>query len=148
MFGPAPPAPTEDDSKHYPGSKKVRRSVSGVSADPWEHYPHIEMLSNGQSKRFYTVGVLATALGKSSQTIRKWEGKGYIPKSQYRFPGRSSDTHHRKEGQRRLYTREQIEGVVSIARETGLLNGEGRTAKILGSGFPEKVTALFKELRR
>lgn len=148
MFGPAPPEPTEDDPTRYPGSKQVRRAVSGVSADPWDSYPHIEMLHNGETKRFYTVGILAKALGKSSQTIRKWENWGYIPRSQYRFPGRSSSTHHRKEGQRRLYTREQIEGVVSVAYETGVLTTEGKANNVGSSGFPEKVTALFEELKR
>lgn len=132
----------------YPGSTKTRRAVSGESTDPWESLPHHEFLVKGVLTRFYGIGVLATMLQRKPQTIRKWENAGYLPAPRFRFPGASS-VNNRREGQRRLYTREQIEGVVAIARRTGVLVAEGnRGADVGSSTFPADTHALFDLLRR
>lgn len=140
--GIAPPGSTAveeqpDDDVHYPGSKQVRRAVA-APVDTWADYPYVELTLKGVLTRFYSVGVLAERLERKPPAIRKWERLGYIPSSDYRSPGRT------KNGQRRLYTRAQIEGLVDIAREEGLIGASNRN--VSATAFPARAAALFKEL--
>lgn len=100
----------------------------------------IELTVRGRLVHFYTVGTLAAALDRKPPAIRKWERLGYIPYSTWRTPGR---TEH---GQKRLYTREEIEGIVKIAREEGLIGDANRN--VSATNFPERVRKLFKELNQ
>lgn len=129
----------DSESDYYPGSKRKRRAVSG-SKDPWDHVPHVDLLVRGSPHRFYTVGVLAAALDRKPPSMRKWERLGYLPDSGFRSPSKSV------KGQRRLYTKEQIEGVVRIATEEGLM-GE-TNPNIAGTAFPARCAKLFKELKK
>lgn len=124
----------------YPGSKKVRKAVAAAPVDPWEEYPYVELNVRGVSTRLYMVGTLAELLERKPPTIRKWERLGYIPQSPYVSPAR---THH---GQKRLYTREAIEGIVKIAKEEGITGESNRN--VSGTRFPERVSQLFEELRK
>jgi hypothetical protein len=104
----------------YPGRRKpVNRGtkktpVSDISV--WDTRP-IKYLVNGEVQEFYTISNLASALGYSVQSIRAWEDKGLLPRSPFRSPrtkrpvagGRSNKG-------KRLWTREQIEGIVRLAR--------------------------------
>lgn len=137
-------APTSDDpypddtgSEFYPGSKRKRRAVVG-KVDPWAELPHMDLTVRGEPRRFYGVGVLAQMLGRKPPAVRKWERLGYIPESRYRSPGRG------QHGQRRLYTREQIEGLVALAKEEGLIGDSIRN--VSATNFPARAAALFKEL--
>ena len=144
------PHPDDDDPDRYPGSKQVRRALSGESADPWEHYPHVVMIVRGTERRFYALGLLASLLERKPSTIRKWESLGHIPRATWRFPGGASATNagKRREGQRRLYTREQIEGLVRLARSTGVVPAPGVPPRnVGGTEFPDRARALFEELR-
>lgn len=134
---PDPETHTDGQSVTYPGSKKKRRAVA-VPIDTWADYPFTELLLRGDMVRFYAVGVLSEKLERLPPTIRKWERLGYIPPSDYRSPGRT------KAGQRRLYTRAQIEGLVDIAREEGLLGESIRN--VSATQFPQRAADLFKEL--
>ncbi|HET7110146.1 MAG TPA: MerR family transcriptional regulator [Gemmatimonadales bacterium] len=69
-------------------------------------------------REFYTVGQLAAALHRSPVTIRKWERLGYIPIASFRTPGQV------RQKARRLYSREQLEIIVSIAADEGLMDGK------------------------
>lgn len=129
--------PAEEDV-HYPGSKKVRRAVA-KPPDPWDSLPHLDLPYKGETRRFYTVGVLAEKLGRQPQAIRKWERLGYLPMTRYRTNSR------RVNGQKRLYTREQIEGIVRIATEEGVIGGE-TNRNVSATEFPAKVAKLFKSL--
>lgn len=138
----APPASApahEAPADYYPGSKKKRKAVTGAASGPWEDIPYVELTVKGKPRRFYSVGVLADALDRKPPAIRKWERLGYIPESRFRSPGRG------KHGQRRLYTREQIEGLVELAKEEGLVGEANRN--ISATDFPARAAKLFKELK-
>jgi hypothetical protein len=106
--------------------------------DPWEDIPYVELTLRGVPTRFYGVRVLAEKLGRLPAAIRKWERHGYLPETPYRSPGLT--TH----GQRRMYTRAQIEGLVDIARDEGLL----RARRHVGTtNFPARAAKLFEELK-
>jgi hypothetical protein len=87
-------------------------------------------------REFFTVGQLAAALGRRSVTIRKWEREGIIPAPT--FNAESSDPR----GRRRLYGREQVEGIVRIAAEEGILDSP--KAAITKTRFTERVSELFR----
>lgn len=71
--------------------------------------PYREFSVNGEARRFYTVGSLAKALGKSQVTIRSWEQKGWLPQAAWRTPPPQNPQLPGKQvkGQR-LYTKEQL----------------------------------------
>lgn len=134
-----PPGEARDEQDvHYPGSKQVRRAVAGPR-DPWADTPHFVLTLKGVDTRFYPISVLAEKLERQAPTVRKWERLGYIPPTPYRTPSRD------KRGQRRLYTRAQIEGLVAIAREEGITGESNRN--VSNTGFPERAAVLFKELQ-
>ncbi|MEU4534306.1 MerR family transcriptional regulator [Streptosporangium sp. NPDC023825] len=71
-------------------------------------------LVGGRKTELYTIGQLATMLGRSPVTLRAWERKGHIPPTPLRrnFEG--------TRGGRRLYTKAQVLGIVHAARITGV----------------------------
>jgi hypothetical protein len=130
----------------YPGSTRpiVRHpnrlhTKAAPSAADWDAKPRKYVVA-GVETEFYTLGNLAQALGRQSVTIRKWEREGIIPKSTYQSPGRDDDPR----GRRRLYTREQIEGIVRIAHEEGVLVSHQKPLK--ATNFTVRVVDLFKRL--
>lgn len=133
--------PTADvQDEYYPGSKKKRRAVTG-KVDPWGKVPSVTLAYKGAPRTFYSIGVLAEFLNRLPPTVRKWERLGYIPESRYRSVGRG------KHGKKRLYTREQIEGLVAIAKEEGLLDDVNTNRNVSSTHFPEKAKRLFEELK-
>lgn len=54
----------------------------------------------GKKTTLYNIGALATAIGRTSQTIRKWEIAGTIPPTPF------------KQGNKRLYCTEQVDALV------------------------------------
>jgi hypothetical protein len=105
----------------------------------WDAKPRKYVVA-GVSTEFFTVGNLASALGRQAVTIRKWEREGVIPKSTYQSPGRDDDPR----GRRRLYTREQVEGIVKIAAEEGVLVSHQKP--LSRTQFSSRVIDLFKRL--
>jgi DNA-binding transcriptional MerR regulator len=71
-------------------------------------------------------------------TLRLWEREGIIPKATYQINSES------KNGRRRLYTREQVEGLVKLAVEEGILISHQRA--IGGTQFTTRSIELFKQL--
>lgn len=67
---------------------------------------------NGENYELFPVGVLAEELGRTSQTVRKWEIAGVLPDSLFK-----------DKMQRRYYTREQINVIVRTAEECNLKQG-------------------------
>jgi hypothetical protein len=131
-------------TEYYPGSKRpiVRHPnrVESEAPDPdrWDAKPKIFPV-NGVDTEFFTVGQLALALGgRQPVTIRKWERTGVIPKATFNKP--SEDPR----GKRRLYSRAQVEGMIRIAEEEGLLRKHSKP--ITQTNFKERVLALFREL--
>lgn len=126
----------------YPGSTKKRKAVATVKAAPdpqedrWDATPYIKTV-DGEQVEFFFVGALGKALTRSSNTIRRWIEDGTIPQARYRI---NSDSIR---GQRRLWTREQVEGMRRIAREEGLFDGKN----VGGTSFTSRVKELFRTLK-
>lgn len=54
----------------------------------------------GKETTLYNIGYLAEAIGRTSQTVRKWEVAGTLPPTPF------------KQGNKRLYSKEHVEVVV------------------------------------
>lgn len=131
---------------YYPGSsKKIAKPLRAVPDtaelpvnNDWSASPRTYVV-NGVEYEFFSIGDLAAALDRRPGTIRLWERQGFIPEGL-----RSPSTHEGK--RQRIYTRPQIEGIVRIAAEEGIL-GEARP-RIDKTAFKERVLDLFLELAR
>ena len=134
----------------YPGSKRTVRDYStaedanAVVPDPGADLgPEVrdsrgrEVTVGGQSTWF--TGTLARMLNRQPKTIYDWLRKDIIPDTPFRMPGRSDPR-----GQRRLYTRAQITGLMTIAYEERVLYDMHR--KLSETRFTERAWALFEEL--
>lgn len=128
----------------YPGSKRriptERTAPKAVVEEGWDAHP-VMLKVKGESKEFFTVGMLAVALGRRPSTIREWEAHGIIPKARYRTA--ASDPAKQK----RLYTRRQVEGMVRIALEEGLMTASragGLRRGQIPRRFTERVLELFR----
>ena len=138
---------TELVKEYYPGSRKpIDRLPTPTSqnhggyygVDPgWDNKPR-EYTMNGVKQDFFTIGQLALALGRRPVTMRLWEREGIIPKATYQV---SSETAN---GRRRLYSRAQIEGLVVIAIEEGIIISHQRP--ISATNFTARAVELFKNL--
>ena len=70
------------------------------------------VLPNGQKIELFYIGTLASALGRSTNAIRKWEIAGVIP-----------DPCFKDERGRRLYSQEQIDTIVHCAEKAKIKQG-------------------------
>lgn len=129
-----------------PGKRKPINRTQEESAlsmdEPWDSKPLVYFVG-GKPQEFFPISALAHAIGKASVTIRSWENKGLLPPSPYRSPKPRKETIPGVSPKgRRLWTREQIEGILDIARQEGvILNGKPPTEK-----FAHRVAMLFREL--
>lgn len=65
--------------------------------------------NTGQTKKLYTIGALASALGKKQVTIRSWEQKGWLPTVSYRTPVPQREQIPGKTPKgKRLYSQDQV----------------------------------------
>ena len=132
-------------TEFYPGSSRKKRQYT----EPEPEKPELDELPdlgkpsyylvNNQPMALYRIGSLARALNRRSVTVRKWEQEGIIPVSAYKMPGRDS------RGQRRLYSKEQIETLRRIAYEEGVLlpNEGGQWKHIEKTNFKERAAKAF-----
>ena len=141
------PFSTFDDLHDWPGKKRpVNRPEPEKKGPPdplaWDIKP-VVYVHGGVSREFFTIGHLADAFGRSPVTIRSWESKGVLPNSPYRSPRPRGEALPGKQSKgRRLWTRAQIEGMLRIAQEEGvILSGKPPTKQ-----FTQRVAALFREL--
>jgi len=129
----------------FPGSTTpldfdVRRKKAEEDREAWDSKP-LTFKLRGKDTEFFTIGHLAKALGgRSAITLRKWETEGILPKSPYVKP--SEDPR----GRRRMYTRQQVEGLVIIAREEGVL-WPRKGLRIGETQFRVRAHQLFQSLR-
>lgn len=101
----------------------------------WDEQPHYKKV-DGHWREFFGTGHLSAALERAPKTLYKWEEKGFLPPATFILNGAS------RNGRRRLYTRRQIEGLIVIARETGVLTGN---ARFVGqTAFPSRSAELFR----
>ena len=91
------------------------------------------VLPNGSSITLYYIGALASALGRTTNAIRKWEVAGVIP-----------DSCFRDENGRRLYSQEQIDAVVRCAEKAHIKQGQS-IANTSFSKWVHQELALIKE---
>lgn len=110
--------------------------------DSWDkaaykrYYP-IE--DGGEDIEFFTMGALAEALNRRPVTMRLWESKGWLPTPSYRTPSNGAIAG------KRLYTRDQIEGIIKIAKEEGVYPSN---VSPVNTNFTKRALELFKtELR-
>lgn len=85
----------------------------------------------GKDLKLYYVNTLALELGRTNQTIRKWEIAGIIPKTPFK------DTRGC-----RLYTRDMIDLIVQAAEETEIKQG----GSLKNSSFSSKIHRRMKKL--
>ncbi len=127
-----------------PGKREpVNRGPSPLESVPvWDEKP-IKYMFKGEEREFFTISHLATALGKSVVTIRSWEQKGVIPPTPYRSPQpRGGMLPGKPTKGKRLWTRDQINGILAIAiDEHVILNGKPPTKH-----FAERVLDLYRTL--
>jgi len=111
------------------GRRRAEWSTKRAKRVPdWDARP---VKVEGDEREFFTIGALAKALGLPTNTVRGWEERDLLPEP-FRSP----------EDDWRLYTRAQVEGIVRIAKEEGVLDGR----PISTTDFARRVIALFREL--
>jgi hypothetical protein len=86
----------------------------------------------------FTIGQLAAALNRKSVTLRKWEAEGVLPEATYRTQARTVN------GRYRLYSRSQVEGLILLAYEEGILIQTWKPIK--NTSFTKRAFKLFAEL--
>lgn len=107
----------------YPNSKRKRRESAPVVpkvVQEWDAKPFTKTLPNGSDIELFTVGALASALGRPFASVKMWNERGYLPAPPYRLPTKK-DKHGEDHKGRRLYSRAMIEAVVGILDKAGLL---------------------------
>jgi hypothetical protein len=67
----------------------------------------------GKELEMFTIGELAQRLDRQRQTLRKWENNGIIPQAIYRSGAN-----------RRLYTKNQIEAIVTCVEKHQIKQGQ------------------------
>ena len=111
--------------KFYPGSKRVRKSMSfpepktKQETEGWESQGKVKTLSNGKTVELFSAGSLSLALNRPLVTVRLWERKGYIPRAPYRLKARIVDG--KKEPGWRMYSRAMIESTITSFQSRNLL---------------------------
>lgn len=131
----------------YPGTSRpigvphpVQANVGSADTARWDDSPVYKKIS-GFYREFFAISHLANALGRSTKTLYKWEAANppLFPRATWIYNGES------KNGRRRLYTRRQIEGVLVIAYEEGVLSGTKRF--VSHTEFPARCAELFQQTR-
>ena len=106
---------------------------------PWgKEIPYTSPIT-GRSTTLYNIGVVAEAIGRTSQTIRKWEVGGVIPPTPFRQKGK------------RLYSKEHIDAIVKCAEKAKIMQGS-KTSKTTFSNnlykeFQKVNDLFFKEVK-
>lgn len=145
------------EDEYYPGSRRKRREsipmrqervlaerIQAKQDEPWDARPwrkHIRLRDGREvDLDMFPIRALAKALNRNSVTIRRWIRLGHLPKAKYQTPPLAGT---RGDAGRRLWTRAQIEGIVQIAKEEGLLSD--RTPRIQNTNFTARIIAAWKE---
>lgn len=125
--------------KKAPVNRPVLTSTPEVQ---WDLKPLVYM-HNGKEREYFSISHLAAALDKAPVTIRSWENRGLLPPSPYRSPRPRRETIPGRDPKgKRLWTRDQINGIIEIAREEDVIfNGTPPNQR-----FAERVRILFKTL--
>lgn len=141
------------DVEFYPGSKvpivrhpnrAEKDTYVAPPEDAWDQDPATRRRQSirGEEREFFTLGALAAALNRRPVTLRTWERNKVIPGPLFVKKGDNPN------GRRRLYSRAQIEGLIKIAEEEGILrpDAKGFYKPITQTNFTKRAFALFKEI--
>jgi hypothetical protein len=137
--GTSQPRTTNDStSSNVPGRTSPDRSRLATRDDHtpvWAKYP--KYIGN-HPEPLYPIGALAAALERDSSTMRAWITNGWLPEARYRKKTPDVRGHHH------FYIRRQIEALVEIAAEEGLLGtNRGNPAS---THFPQRAREMFDQL--
>lgn len=124
---------------YFPGSRQPLTPVAGLK-DLLGGRTGKTYTINGKPVELFTISDVAEVLNRKPVTIRKWEERKVIPPATFAKPGAGGD----KRGRRRLYSRAQVEALVTIADAEGILHNPH--AQISQTNFKAKVWAEFKRL--
>jgi hypothetical protein len=119
--------------------------VQGPPAPNWwdnEQYRRLAKTEDGEEVIFFTIGALAQAVQKKPVTIKKWLQLHYIPEPAWRSPGWKEQFGGAGV---RLWTKEQIDGIVKIATEEGIIGSRPHT--MAATNFPQRVFGLWNQMK-
>ena len=127
--------------RDYPGRREpVNRKAPSKPENVWDASPRSYKVK-GVPTEFFTVGHLAAAVNRTARTVRYWERHEILPPATFRAPKPHKGSV--KQVGDRLYSREQIEAVVAVAKEEGVLAG-----KAPKPSFTAKVRRAWLTLQR
>lgn len=133
---------------NVPGRRKpANRDKPKPEAPVWDDKP-VKYMVGTEEREFFTIRHVAVAFGRSVQTIRAWENQGVLPKSPYRSPKPRKETVPGVAVKgRRLWTREQIVGMIRIAQEMGVIfdQPKGGRGKPPSKAYAVRVNELFRQ---
>jgi hypothetical protein len=131
----------EDLSYVIPGVGRFDPAPPELPA--WKADPrlHQEFSYNGEMWKLYTIGALALALGKRPVTIRKWIRQGIIPEAGLKTQSLQGTI---GDAGRRLFTEEQIEAMVRIAKDCGVWGEGRRVISFANTDFSGRVWNLWR----
>jgi len=148
LFGDLMDNPESGEAQDYPGRRKPanrpdKKTATDTVTPPWDDRP-LHLVHKGQVREWFTIRHLAKALGRKEVTIRSWEKKGRMPQTPFRTaPPRGSNL--AQAAGRRLWTREQIEGIVQIAEEEKVIVDMKQSPPT--DRFAIRVARLFAEIK-
>jgi transcriptional regulator with XRE-family HTH domain len=90
-------------------------------------------LPSGHTIELFYIGKLAEALGRTANTVRRWEIGGIIP-----------DPCFRDKLGKRLYSQEQIDVIVQCAEKAGIMQGKS-IASTSFSTWVHKELSILRE---
>ena len=135
----------------YPGRRKpINRQPKPAVPDDmpiWDAKP-VFYLVGGEKHEFFLISHLAKALDYSVQSIRAWEAAGLLPRTPYRSPKtRRPVAAGRSNKGKRLWTRDQVEGILRLAKKHRVILPDQKGQKHPPtSAFAKDVAQLFNEL--
>lgn len=83
----------------------------------------------GKTTTLYNIGYIADAIGRTSQTIRKWEISGTIPPTPF------------KQGDKRLYSKEHVDALVKNVEKYKITMGS-----LISKSFSKAVYRDFQAI--
>lgn len=97
---------------------------------PWGREISYTSPITGRKTTLYNIGVVAEAIGRTSQTIRKWEVGGVIPPTPFKQKGK------------RLYSKEHIDAIVKCAESSRIMQG----SQVSQTAFSKKLYREFQKV--
>lgn len=123
------PKPQRDRPAQAKTTKTIRLTHPGEHEERWDANPQTRTVQGTQIDLF-EVRALGKALGRQAVTVRSWEAKGWLPRAVFRTVPPAKGVPGKENKGRRMYSRHQIELVLRVANETGVLSlsNRGNTA--------------------